>query len=222
MRVSQVSKRHRLVGLIVTQLLLGGCWEPRVVSEEYGRRCEALGYRFGSDAYVDCAIKLKEEGKDAADLPPPAPKAISSVDQICDARQQSQPPLARYLFKADMVKDTKSGLTWQRCSVGQDWREGSGCVGTPLLLTWNQAKSGARNGWRLPTEDELLSLASPSCKFPAINAQAFPGMKAEMMWYWSDTPDGIAAVRGVDFRDGKPSSADDDTAIGAIRLVRSD
>ena len=217
-----LEKDLRIALALVLLVPLAGCWEPKVVSEEYGRRCEALGYRFGSDAYVDCAVKLKEQGKDGTDRPPPAPTGVSEAAQICDKSGSSETPIARYLFKGDIVKDTRTDLTWQRCSVGQDWKKDAGCVGAPLLLTWDQAKVGANNGWRLPTKDELLTLVSPDCRFPAINAEAFPGVKAGAMWYWTGTPNGALAVWGVDFRDGRSSSADNDTAIGAARLVRSD
>ena len=223
MRIRRRLKTIGSVGLAaILSVYLAGCSHPRVVSEADGRRCEALGYRFGSDPWVDCALKLKEEGRNGTDLPQPAPTGASPPQQICDAALTGDMPTGRYLFKSGIVKDTRTGLTWQRCSVGQDWTKAGECAGAPLMLTWNQAQSGAKNGWRLPTREELQTLVSSGCNYPAINQEAFPGMKPEAMWYWTDSPNGALAVWGVDFRDGKASTADNDTAIGAIRLVRSD
>ena len=42
------------------------------------------------------------------------------------------------------------------------------------------------------------------------------------MWYWSITPNGALQVWGVDFRDGRSSSAAGTDDTGAIRLVRSE
>jgi len=37
-----------------------------------------------------------------------------------------------------------------------------------------------------------------------------------------NSPNGAFAVWGIDFRDGRASSPDNESAIGAVRLVRSD
>jgi len=213
--------RYRLASLAtLLPLALAGCWTPKVVTAEAGKRCEAQGYEVGTDAYVDCAVKLEHEGPgNAADI---APVAKPTLGQVCDPSQPTETPTARYLIKSDIVFDTKTRLTWQRCSVGQSWDGKAGCVGAPIVVTWEKAMSGAREGWRVPGEDELLTLTSPTCKSPAINAEVFPNMSQQMLWYWSATPNGVSAIRGVDFRDGRSSSADSDQGIGAVRLVRSD
>jgi hypothetical protein len=202
-------------------LAVAGCQTPHVVSPEDGKRCEARGYVFGTDAYMDCAAKLKAEPESAAAIPTATPAAASPGRQVCDASQPTQTPTTRYVLRGEVVYDQKTDLTWKRCSVGQDWVENSGCVGVPVLLTWDQALAGPKTGWRLPTQDELLTLASPTCKFPSVNEEAFPNMDPETLWYWSSTPNGESAVWGVNFREGRSSSADNTLASGAIRLVHS-
>lgn len=72
------------------------------------------------------------------------------------------------LMKQGIWRDPKTGLYWDRCSVGQSWN-GTTCTGTPLELNWQdaqdyvkkftneQAKGGYTN-WRLPTIEELSTI----------------------------------------------------------------
>jgi len=64
----------------------------------------------------------------------------------------------RYLINNDgTVTDIHTKLTWQRCSVGQIWT-GETCAGDFIGFTWDQAMQLAKDGWRLPTVDELDTL----------------------------------------------------------------
>ncbi|AHJ13571.1 Lcl C-terminal domain-containing protein [Sulfurospirillum multivorans] len=74
------------------------------------------------------------------------------------------------------VTDTKTGLIWSRCSLGQVWHKSKGCVGDVELLRRNEAEERVRSlgtKWRLPSIDELLTLVEPRCKSPMINAKFF-------------------------------------------------
>lgn len=69
--------------------------------------------------------------------------------------------------------DSRTGLTWFRCSGGQSPLAGA-CVGTPLKLSWEEAKSyavefSAASGrtWRLPTYSEMKDIAESGCQNPA-------------------------------------------------------
>jgi len=81
-----------------------------------------------------------------------------------------------FIAKEDEVRDTKTGLIWQRCSLGQAWKKGKGCVGEIELIKRKEADEYAStlgNGWRVPNVDELLTLVDERCKMPVINSALF-------------------------------------------------
>jgi len=94
-------------------------------------------------------------------------------------------PTSRYEITGGQVFDKETKLTWQRCSMGQTWVEGTGCTGTPEELSWEQLKK-LDGAWRLPTKDELMSLVSKAC-LRSINAEAFPGITRQSPSFWSST-----------------------------------
>ncbi len=70
--------------------------------------------------------------------------------------------------KEALWKDKKTGLTWMRCSIGQQWSKDS-CKGTGTKVTWQEAVDylsvfnsqialGGHSDWRLPTIVELASI----------------------------------------------------------------
>lgn len=66
--------------------------------------------------------------------------------------------IGEFMNNADgTVTDTRTNLTWQRCSVGQRWT-GSSCDGEATEFTWAEAMRLGSSGWRLPTVDELATL----------------------------------------------------------------
>jgi hypothetical protein len=127
---------------------------------------------------------------------------------------------SRYDIKGDTVLDEVSHLLWQRCSVGQQWKDGSGCTGAVKPLTWVDAKQEQSGGWRLPTRDELVSLVSKACAKPTIDSAAFPGMEADSLNYWTATAVSDSSVYYVNFANGV-ASADAIDEPYAVRLVRS-
>lgn len=64
-------------------------------------------------------------------------------------------------------KDTKTGLMWSRCSIGQKWN-GNTCTGKPILLKYSDAQEYIENfinsgnslykNWRVPTIKELADI----------------------------------------------------------------
>ncbi|HDY7831466.1 TPA: DUF1566 domain-containing protein [Vibrio vulnificus] len=90
------------------------------------------------------------------------------------------------------VTHHKTGLIWQRCSLGQSW-DGSDCIGTATTFTWELALAAAAqhslggfSDWRLPNKNELASIVEYRCWSPAINNQQFPNTPSA--WYWSSSP----------------------------------
>lgn len=80
----------------------------------------------------------------------------------------AMPSYANDLMEQGIYKDSKTGLMWMRCSVGQKW-DGHTCKGEAVRLKWKQAMAypkkfnqkvafGGYKDWRLPTIAELSSL----------------------------------------------------------------
>lgn len=129
----------------------------------------------------------------------------------------------RYVVQGDTVYDKKTDLTWQRCSIGQGWKEGIGCVGIVKKMDFNTAKSQESVGWRLPGIRELKSLVMADCPEGArINTEIFPDVDFEnARGYWSSSnySDDGSGVWGVDFSRGN-SGVNVREGNGAVRLVR--
>ena len=102
-------------------------------------------------------------------------------------------PTTNFVDNGDgTVTDSKRGLTWMRCSLGQTWQNAS-CVGEPSALTWQQALVAAhgysyagKQGWRIPNVKELASITEGQCVRPAINIEIFPNTPSDD--FWSSTP----------------------------------
>ncbi len=96
-------------------------------------------------------------------------------------------PAADYTDQGNgTVTHIPTGLTWQRCAIGQIWT-GTTCSGTANTFTWDAAKlltSGfaGQSDWRLPTEEEMLSLPDYTLHSPAINVALFPSTAGS---FWS-------------------------------------
>jgi hypothetical protein len=130
-------------------------------------------------------------------------------------------PADQYVISGGTVYDKKSDLTWARCSVGQQWQEGAGCVGTIETLTWAQALKQGEGGWRIPTVKELETLIARSCSKPAIDESVFQGIAPDKLAYWSGTEVGsYGGAWAVSFLVG--TTGYDEHAIRLpVRLVRS-
>lgn len=124
------------------------------------------------------------------------------------------------------VTHHKTGLIWQRCSLGQSW-DGTDCTGTATTFSWQQALAagaqhtlGGFSDWRLPNKNELVSIVEYRCYAPAINNQQFPNTSSS--WYWSSSPyAGYSSYAwGVDFNDGGVYGNEYGHG-GHVRLVRA-
>ena len=105
----------------------------------------------------------------------------------------------RFLPNGAEVYDRKTGITWQRCTLGQQWREGR-CDGTSTPYTWDQARALRVDGWRLPTMVELETLIDLNRKarrvHPNIDTALFPytpivpaqPRPLRFPFYWSNVP----------------------------------
>jgi hypothetical protein len=122
----------------------------------------------------------------------------------CEAPLDAGAVGARYEVKGDQVYDKKTNLTWQRCSVGQKWSEGSGCTGDAAKMSHDRAHQSAADGWRMPGVSEMMSIVRKDCKNPAIDPQLFPNTPADV--FHSAVKRGLKCF-GVDFSNGSEYSS---------------
>ncbi|EGS7961597.1 DUF1566 domain-containing protein [Vibrio cholerae] len=125
------------------------------------------------------------------------------------------------------VTHNKTGLMWQRCSLGQSW-EGDYCSGVANTYSWLQALQHAEKNtfagvsdWRLPNKNELASIIEYRCWSPAINGQQFPNTRDG--WYWSSSPyaDNRFYAWFVNFGNGSVGSFSKVHGRNNVRLVRA-
>lgn len=90
------------------------------------------------------------------------------------------------------VTDNKTGLMWQKCSLGQTYNAGA-CDSAATTMTWQQALTAANdntlygyNDWVLPNVTQLNSLVDDACYSPNINETLFPSTVTGA--YWSSSP----------------------------------
>jgi hypothetical protein len=139
----------------------------------------------------------------------------------CVSGTEGQKTLDDYTLNGGEATDKKTGLTWQRCSLGQTWK-GNACEGEIRGMTWGEAMKQGSGDWRVPTLKELETIVSPGCKKPAVNDTVFPNMRVERMLYWTSTPNNKSTSWTVDFFDGVsgPYNSISTPTPGAVRLVR--
>jgi len=152
--------------------------------------------------------------------------AVIWAGQNCREGAPASSPDENFMVEQDgTVLGKNTGLTWMRCSLGQDW-DGVTCKGVGNLLTWGQALKAAKNhqyggyrDWRLPNKNELESIVELSCSTPAINETSFPQTPAA--FFWTSSPyTGVAdGAWSVGFAYGTVV-ASEKTAKNYARLVR--
>lgn len=149
------------------------------------------------------------------------------AQQICNPKIPSTSPTNRYHDNGDgSVTDTKTGLEWARCSVGQTWENGS-CSGEAEPVLWSIASLVAattettpgKNKWRLPEIKELSELTELQCARPAINLTIFPNTPAAAYWTWTRFANKDGSFWTVQFILGETVPEMGDRAA-YVRLVR--
>jgi len=137
-------------------------------------------------------------------------------------------PTTDFLNNKDgTVTHTKTGLTWQRCAVGQTWGvEESACQGTVKTFAHAAAKKltsdlAGKIDWRLPTAKELETITDYTVSSPAINVTVFPNAPILQFWtgsYVADITDKSQAWF-LNFVDGQLAYTLGTEKYG-VRLVR--
>ena len=106
------------------------------------------------------------------------------------------------------ITDNETGLTWSKETLATD-------------VSYDDALKVLGAGWRLPTINELFSLADHARENPAIDVEAFPDTKSD--WYWSSTPAAWndSAVWVVSFNYGHVGSLHRYDCHACVRAVRA-
>lgn len=149
--------------------------------------------------------------------------ATPSYAQNCNPNMIRSIADSRYelLNNGTEIQDTKTGLIWQRCSLGQTW-DGISCTGTAAIYSWESALQSANGGWRVPNIKELDSIVEEACGNPSISAGFFPVTQISK-YYWSSSTfvDNSFYAWVVYFSDGRNFAEFKIGDSGYVRLVRS-
>lgn len=155
----------------------------------------------------------------------------SYVIAACNSYDEST-PTGDFTLDGATALHHKTGLTWQRCGVGQTWDDSTGsCTGSLTTFTWKEAleeaAKPANDGWRLPNIKELATIVEHNCHQPAINEVVFPNTLFNYYWTMSPSMRQPTHAWGVHFREGVAgSNAKNSVAINNsnvsihVRLVK--
>jgi len=119
--------------------------------------------------------------------------------------------MRRFIDNGDnTITDNNTSLIWSKNTVAKDVNHEAA----------EKAVQTLGEGWRLPTIQELFTLADHSREIPAIDTTAFPDTEND--WYWSSTPTAWnpSAVWVVFFNCGlvDNSHRDDFACVRAVRV----
>jgi hypothetical protein len=151
----------------------------------------------------------------------PASGSIAACYDRTDGSQH------RFVLNGGEAFDIKTGLTWQRCSVGMSWNGRDGCAGKIVFASLDNAKQLAKAAgeeWRVPSGPELESIIDRSCGSPVVDKAVFPDIRPDadgMAAYWTTNPVGAANL--IYFFDFMSGDADGHTSGFelAVRLVKT-
>ena len=134
----------------------------------------------------------------------------------------AQSSLVKFSDKGDgTVRDKQSGLTWQKCSVGQNSLT---CLGRASTPTWTAALTAcsglslAGKTWRLPSIKELATIVDSTVATPSIESAFFPSTDSNDYWSSSTTASGNTGAWTVGFNEGN-ISWNGKTANNRVRCV---
>ncbi|HUD41985.1 MAG TPA: DUF1566 domain-containing protein [Dokdonella sp.] len=130
------------------------------------------------------------------------------------------------------VLDRRTGLVWDRCSLGQTFiEEAEGrCEGETWKGDWQAAflEVRARNAeghlghrdWRLPNLKELASLRERRCAMPILDARIFPDPDIEVHWSSTTNQNDPSGAFGMNFEFGHQLGLPKSFDSARLRLVR--
>jgi hypothetical protein len=94
-----------------------------------------------------------------------------------------------------LVRDHRTELVWDRCSVGQEvagegekiWCDGEGqemgwAEALQRVRELNKQNNRGHDDWRLPNIKELQSIVERRCAMPVLDTRVFPNQNPEPLW----------------------------------------
>jgi hypothetical protein len=136
------------------------------------------------------------------------------------------PAQKRFILKGDDAFDSKTGLTWKRCSLGTKANGVRGCAGEKAFVNFDQALRAAKtegDGWHVPSGPELESLVDISCGNPVVDVSVFPDIRPDIEGaaeYWTTNEVGVAnLIYYFDFMTGRADGHSRGFQL-AVRLVK--
>jgi hypothetical protein len=137
-------------------------------------------------------------------------------------------PQTRFILRGPEAFDTKTGLTWQRCSLGMTWDGKRACVGEIMSPGLDEATKKAEmlgGKWRVPSGPELETIVDRSCGSPVVDVSVFPDIQKDEDGeadYWTTNPVGMANLYYFfDFMNGQADGHTRGFQL-AVRLVRNE
>lgn len=135
----------------------------------------------------------------------------------------------RFVLRGGEALDTKTGLTWQRCSLGMTWDpKRGGCIGEVMYLGLDEATEKAKElgrRSRVPSGPELEGLIDRSCGSPVVDISVFPDIKKDEDGeadYWTTNPVGMVDLcYFFDFMNGRADGHTRGFHL-SVRLVRDE
>ncbi len=123
--------------------------------------------------------------------PKPSALGMKKFHEIPPSRSHSVPASQRFVFVLDQqaVLDKETGLVWERSpdKTARDW--------TSAINYCQQKSIGGSKGWRLPTIEELTSLADPTRAYPALpSGHSFLTVQVSNYWSCSTDADDIGVA----------------------------
>jgi Protein of unknown function (DUF1566) len=132
----------------------------------------------------------------------------------------------RFILNGDQAFDSKTGLTWKRCSLGTRADGSRGCVGEKAFVNLDQALQSAKaegDGWHVPSGPELESLIDVSCGSPVVDESVFSDIRPDdegAAEYWTTNEVGVAnLIYFFDFMTGRADGHSRGFQL-AVRLVK--
>lgn len=191
--------RHHVFLMLALSFVLSACtswghfWQ--VETDSSGNVVGQIQLRFADTGQTTCYNDSTSQG--CGDTPTGWPSQDADFVNIPTARSFTGPTLVGAI---DYIStDNVTGLVWKSCIEGlSDPACATGTASTftlspdtatPQCLSLNAANGGlgyaGRTNWRLPTVDELQTLANYSGLNPAIDAAYFPATASN--FYWSSS-----------------------------------